>query len=168
MTGKIEKYSLSDKAIELKANGFTYPQIAEELSKLAVATIDHQAVLRFFKKFNNKKALIEQKDYQMTKKVEKMYDVYDKLNSICTKLDNALEQVTNPRDPSFHKIIQNIHENIKIVAKITGQIEAKKEQNITINMVDLAPKIHTYISKMKNSDKLICRDCGSKNIEVKE
>lgn len=71
-------------------------------------------------------------------------------------------------DSSAVRQFKNILDVLKFAAKLMGRIQESTSSQTNIYNVNFAPSVNNYLLDLKNKKKLICNQCKSTDISVKE
>lgn len=155
---KIVKLSLEKSAHQLKTDGYSDNEIAQELSKIAGEKISRYSVLRYFQ--SNKDPIIQkakQREEVVEKAIDNRLDIVNQLNRINKLALYILSDALKDKDYNKAlKAIREVREQIEFQSKLLGDLP---DQEININ-VDL-------IQEQFNEFKQIilegmCQDCKKK------
>lgn len=165
---KIEELGLVSDVMKLYFRGYGARKISAWIEENHGIYINPYTIQGFLRKHRYDKFLTRESKEKVSKELEKLnIDITREIATLYKEMREHFERLKkmNPNNPQLVKVADHLIKNLKVMAKITGDL---KEVRTEVNVLNLAPKINAMIQKYREEGIFYCKNCGSTDIGIKK
>ena len=176
---KVEELGVNLRVTQLLGMG--YPQsktsqiINQEFGLEGEKALKATHIAVFVRKCKSAKAItMRRKETYLANRAEEVDSVTINVNNQLSELNEKMSKELNDlltegeHSPQIVQIAKHVLDQLKFQAKLTGELKGTPQTQYNINILELGPKISSYMMKMRKEKKLYCRTCNGTDIGMVE